>query len=268
MNVPEAPTVDDALSLIVTHLREHPDQVASHGYDVHLPIIWEEYVRVRDGLPKNEYVKAAQFGPELSPAFYAAAWELCRRGIFRPGVKRANEQVTEEGQGGNSYSITPMGRHWLENADHFNYAPTGPTRQAEMLAPFHARFGDGFRQRAQEAVNCYLGTAYLGCCVMCGAAAESILLAVAIERVGDEEGVLKTYRSAGGRGRVENRIVGQVIEPHARRFRSFTDLLNYWRDDAAHGIATSISEIEAYDALGRLLRFAHFVDDHWDIFTR
>jgi len=45
------------------------------------------------------------------------------------------------------------------------------------------------------------------------------------------------------------------------------DLLNYWRDEAAHGGLSDISEFEAYEAMARLLRLAHFVDDHWDELT-
>ena len=46
---------------------------------------------------------------------------------------------------------------------------------------------------------------------MCGAAAESILLAVACT-IKPEEEVLKTYGSAMGRSRVENMIIGQARE--------------------------------------------------------
>lgn len=59
-------------------------------------------------------------------------------------------------------------------------------------------------------------------------------------------------------------MVGRLREPLGSQFRNLTDLLKYWRDEAAHGVISDISEFEAYEALARLLRFAHFVDDHWD----
>ena len=76
-----------------------------------------------------------------------------------------------------------------------------------MVKPYQVRFGPGFYERAQEAVRCYGAHAYLACCVMCGASAESILLAIAIAKKGDEEEVLRLYATAQGRSRVENNIV-------------------------------------------------------------
>ena len=81
---------------------------------------------------------------------------------------------------------------------------------------------------------------------MCGAAAESILLAVAINRRGDAASVLRDYRTGGGRNRVERSLLGQVGEPVSLRFHMFMDLLNYWRDDSSHGVASTIDEPEAF----------------------
>jgi len=44
--------------------------------------------------------------------------------------------------------------------------------------------------------------------------------------------------------------------------------LNYWRDDSSHGVASTIDEPEAFDALSRLMRFAYFVSDHWAALTK
>ncbi len=155
--------VDEALTAIVTRLREDPDRYAMHGYHVYLRPIWEEHIAEREGLDLHaNRSEVASHGLDVSGVFYAAAWELCRRGILRPGIKSNMEQVTEDGQGGNGYSYTPMGRRWLEAVEQYDYIPTEPSRLAEMLAPFGQRFGPGFHQRAQEAVGCYLGTMYLG----------------------------------------------------------------------------------------------------------
>jgi hypothetical protein len=41
----------------------------------------------------------------------------------------------------------------------------------------------------------------------------------------------------------------------------------FWRDDAAHGLASRISEMEAHEAISRLLRLAQFVTDNWPELT-
>lgn len=260
--------VDEALTAIVTRLREDPDRYAMHGYHVYLRPIWEEHIAEREGLDLHANRSAvASHGLDVSGVFYAAAWELCRRGILRPGIKSNMEQVTEDGQGGNGYSYTPMGRRWLEAVEQYDYIPTEPSRLAEMLAPFGQRFGPGFHQRAQEAVGCYLGTMYLACCVMCGGAAESILLALAVAKMGDEKMVLRKYKGRDGTRQVQKIVLGEAAPYVKQRFTAFTDLISYWRNEAAHGIATDIGEYEAYEALGRLLRFAHYAGDSWDDLT-
>lgn len=66
-----------------------------------------------------------------------------------------------------------------------------------------------------------------------------IALAVATTPV-DE--VFKLYRGSGGRGRLENVIVGQETARVKSDFKAFTGLLSYWRDDTAHGILSSIGD--------------------------
>ena len=135
-----------------------------------------------------------------------------------------------------------------------------------MLRPFAQRFGPGFQERAQEAVRCYGAHAYLACCVMCGAATESIVLAIAIAKR-DEETVLAAYRTAQGRSRVENMIIGQASKGMQTEFKNYTVLLKYWRDEAAHGRKSDISDNEAFTSLAILLRFAHYAHDHWGDLT-
>lgn len=259
--------VADAIDVIVDRLRENPDRYASFGYGVYLPTIWWEYGRERNNIPPNAFPEAERqrISEDLSPVFYMAAWELCRRGILRPGVTASRQQSTDAGQAGDGYSLTERGRGFLAAVVPEQFIPIEPNRTAQMLGRFRQRFGDGYHQRSQEATACYGALAYLGCCAMCGAAAESILLAVAIAKSGDEDQTLRRYRAAQGRRNLVNDVVGQ--SRLGDRFRSFMDLLNYWRDETAHGQASAIGEIEAFDALGRLLRFAHLVDEEWDNLT-
>lgn len=126
------------------------------------------------------------------------------------------------------------------------------------------RLGLGFGRRASEAANCHALKCYLASCAMCGAAAEAIVLSVAIAKDGDEKRVLKLYQATHGRRNVINFIIGSAGPGIVAAFKAATDLLSYWRDEAAHGTVSEISEIEAYTALHQLLRFAQFACDRWE----
>jgi hypothetical protein len=208
-------------------------------------------------------INASEAQPFI-PVFCDAAWELCRRGIFRPGRRKPVTTSIGERPLGYGFAITALGRAWLEQVDNVLFIPTEPSRFAQFMDKFRAKLGEGFLQRAQEATRCHSSLAYLACCTMCGAAAESILLRIAIAKTGDEQDILKKYRAAGGRKKVEYIIVGCLRQHLSSQFKSLIDLLSYWRDEASHGGVSDISEIEAYQALNRLLRLALFVDDHWD----
>lgn len=262
--------VDDALQFLIKYLKEPrtPREGQAYGYDLYIPNVCRAFSMQVEGLTIHQHqLEIEQRIPELSAVFYEAAWELCRRGIIRPGVRRHREQVTDDGSGGDGYSLTSRGRSWLAESDTI-FIPTETARVAELLGRYRDKFGDGFFQRAQEAVRCYSSTSYLASCVMCGAAAESILLSLAITKTKDEDQVLKTYRSASGRSRITKQILQGLSAQIQTSFNELTALLNYWRDDASHGTASEISEFEAYEAIARLLRFAHFADDHWTDLTK
>lgn len=258
-------TLEDAAKLIIGFLRNPDHGYASrYGYDIYLPTLMLNYLNKESQGRCN----AEQEFIKLSPIIYAAAWELCRRGIIRPGVNKHGAQATDDGQAGNGYSITPFGKKWLEEGAKDDFVPTEPERFGEMLAPYRKRFGPGFHERAQQAIRSYGAHAYLACCAMCGAAAESILLATAIEKEKDEKDILKIYGSANGRYKVENLIVGKIRDPLQREYRSYANLLKYWRDESAHGKPSKIIENEAYTSLALLLKFAMLVNDNWEELTK
>jgi hypothetical protein len=203
------PSVDDAIGIIMDMIRTRRPEISEYGYDIYLPHVWNRYAIDSGMVLAGDHDALGRVGPSVSGAFYAAAWELCRRGSLRPSVRDSTGPFTTIGAPGNGYSITPMGERWLAAVDPRLHIPTEPSRVAEIFARF-SKFGPGFDQRAQEAVKCYNALAYLACCAMCGAAAESILLAVAIERRGDADAVLRDYRTGGGRTRVERNLLGQV----------------------------------------------------------
>jgi hypothetical protein len=88
--------------------------------------------------------------------------------------------------------------------------------------------------------------------VMAGAAGQSILLAVAIAKVGDEAKMLTEYNGPSGRRKVTDRITGGLTASFVNQFTVALSVLHFWRDDASHGVMTTISEIEAHAILMQL----------------
>jgi hypothetical protein len=116
-------------------------------------------------------------------------------------------------------------------------------------------------------IRCRSAEAWLACCAMVGAAAESVLLAVAIQKEGDEEQVLRTYRSTRGRQAVLNMIEGQAIAPTRNMLTTFAGIVSLWRDDAAHGWASPIGTANGDEALRQLLHMCQWVDREWENLT-
>jgi hypothetical protein len=188
--------------------------------------------------------------------------------VLRPGRAAPYAQL---GGGGDinvdGYSVTVFGRAWLKAAIERREPPSDPSRFAEVIGPFVHRFGLAFEQRAVEAARCYRTGNYLSCCVMAGAAAESILIATAVQKVGDEKSVLNSYRGSGGRDKTIRRITENVNQGLKEQFVAGCQLLSFWRDEAAHGSPTTISEVQAHTARGQLLRFAQLTEDNWERLT-
>ncbi len=252
--------LEDATKLLIELLRNPDyDNFSSYGYDIYLPALVNVYLRRQN---------RAETFKELSSMFYAAAWELCRRGIIRPGVKQYGAQATVDGQAGNGYSITPFGQTWLREAEQDDFVPTEPERFGELLANYKSKFGEGFHERGQQAIRCYGAHAYLACCAMCGAAAESIVLSAAIKKEKDEKQVLRKYSAANGRRNIENILIGKVRKQLQDDYRAYSTLLKYWRDEAAHGRPSNVTDNEAYTSLAFLLRLAMFINNNWDELTK
>jgi hypothetical protein len=145
---------------------------------------------------------------------------------------------------GDLWSITEFGFQWLADASRRSYLDM--SRLSDILALFAARFGPGFAQRAVEAVRTYRTGNYLSACAMVGAAAESILLAIAIaKKKGNEAEILKMYSGPAGRSRVATFVTGNSTPSVAGQFKAALHILHFWRDDASHGVHTTISEARA-----------------------
>jgi hypothetical protein len=266
--------IDDAIEHLVGYLRDEitkpqprtpvtaPEN--KYGCDLWLPIVVRNFWHRRDPTftPGNRFHQEAYYRP-----FYDAAWELCRIGVLRPGViAPMGENTVGWGFQGDGFSLTEFGRGWVRTAA--QHPPSDPSRFSEVLQPFIGRFGDGFAQRAAEASRCHRTTNYLACCVMAGAAAESILLAVAIAKMAGHEGkVLAEYRGPRGRKKITDRITGGLRQGLAEQFVMTSGILSFWRDEAAHGTRTTITEGEAQASLAQLLRFAQLTADNWAVLT-
>jgi hypothetical protein len=259
--------IDDAVYCIIEFVRlsRMGRSDSQFGYELYLPPVMLAYMKENQLCPEDtQYITDCPGYRGISSTFYDAAWELCRRGILRPTVQFVGGHGNTDGGG---YSLTALGQRWIDEGPHCVFVGS-VDRLSELFTKLADRLGAAFLQRAIEAARCHsLGT-YIACCAMCGAAAESILLTVANAKRGDEAAVLATYRAAQGRRKVIEGVIGNAKPAIAEPFRSATGLLSYWRDEAAHGLASTISEIEAHEALGRLIRFAQFANDNWAELTR
>jgi hypothetical protein len=254
---------DDAFDFLIERLAAAPNVTgpnarnATYGCDIWIPTIVQAYWQ-----PRLHGVTFADLSDEHFRPFYDAAWELARIGVLRAGAFMPRGMAVG-GQlfSGDGFSITGFGREWLKDAA--KRPIRDPSRLADVLQGFSKRFGDGYAQRATEAAATYRTSNYLASCVMSGAAAESILLAVATAKVKNEAKVLADYKGSGGRGRVTKLVTSSLAAGLAAQFVTALQVLHYWRDDAAHGTMTTISEIEAQASLTQLLRLAQFASDHW-----
>jgi hypothetical protein len=263
---------DMAAAVLVAELRD----AASRGdlarrspdlYDLDLANVIRRHLD-QDDLVRSGPRPAGSYKHDLrtgARAFYDAAWDLCARGVIRPIAYEIEDRGTSR-LVGHLFAITAFGQAWLTGAKEDLAVPSEYGRFATLLAVFADDYGPAYWARSQEALRCYQAQCYLACCTMSGAAAEAILLALTIRRVGDESKVLAEYQRARGRDWLVNQLKsGQNAEVH-RQVELFADLLKYWRDTAAHGADTAIHEAEAFTALLLVLRFAQFAADRGEAF--
>ena len=169
MSITEFPSevsLDDAMRCIVEVMKVWPREVSAYGrygYDLYIPNVALHYLetvmKVEFNAPGIDAAKN-----RISPAFLTAAWELCRKGILRPGVASIEKQSTDPGHAGGGFSLTKFGRDWLkEGAAFLETVPLEQSRFSAMLDAHAVRFGPAFRERAHEAYRCHFSHAYLGC---------------------------------------------------------------------------------------------------------
>jgi hypothetical protein len=234
-----------------------PTESAGVSYDLYIPEVirycsLDQQTELRQQNPQGMISISVDTNHNAEP-FYDAAWGLCTRGILRPGAVFPSTNFERAPVIGACFFLTDYGKKWLQNPSLSDANPMEYARFAQLLSRHNARFGDAYRLRASEAVRCYEGHTYFACCAMCGAGAESVLLTLATAKIGEAE-ALRTYQQSGGRGRIRNRLIGHARAEMQASFDSYLQLLNYWRDESAHGVARSIGEEEAFTSLALLLR--------------
>lgn len=136
----------DALTYLVGWLRRMPaTQYPNFGYELYIPNVLREFIGRQNPSPGQGVENFfQQNAPHVSSAFYSATWNLCRRGTLRPGIKAYGAQATDDGSGGNGYSITPFGRQWLSESDRDDYVPTEPERLRSITFKGHNHARPGF----------------------------------------------------------------------------------------------------------------------------
>lgn len=245
------------------------NRLADRGYDVCFTKTLAEYKNsVCPNMPHIVIDNDTKLQMEIKckVALSDAIWDLCQKNILRPGVSHINNTVSTLSTVNDGYAVTEYGKNWLTTYDMADLLPADPHKLSSVFAQHQTLYGHNYYKRAKEAVNCYLSGNYLACCVMCGAATESILLSAAfIKR--DRDSVLAEYKSTRGRRRIENLLFGQSPTEIKGRYSKYTDLISYWRDETGHGHDTDVDCDEAFISMLTLLRFAVFIKDHWEEVT-
>jgi hypothetical protein len=261
----DVPSVEDALDFLVDRLRDTPPSTRNYGYDLWISNVTDHYAQLlvprQPGQPHYEWQPVSA---EVSPPFMDAAWQLRRLGVLRPGIRELGLQAVPEGAG---YALTEFGRTWLVEHSSPAYVPTDPGRMASLLTHRRDLFGEVYVLRAADAARCYSAHAYYACCAMIGAAAESILVAAAVVKLG-EAAALKIYRGNSGRKLLTEAVLKGCPAYVAHEFRLHTELIALWRDQSAHAHSDAIGETEAFVNFRGLIKFAQFAEQRWQHLTR
>ena len=106
--------VEDAAAFIVDCIAKPRASAAysSYDYEIYVPNIIFNFLKEIEKPPGHK--STWRDGPrvrELTPVFSEAAWELCRRGILRPGIRSFGGQG--DGHTGHGYTLTTLGRDWI-----------------------------------------------------------------------------------------------------------------------------------------------------------
>lgn len=271
--------IDTAQQFIINKLDEankksllhwaQPNSLADRGYDVCFTKALAEYknsVCPSNPLISIETSTKNEIENKCKMTLSDALWDLCRKNILRPGVSHQNNTFSPVLTVNDGYAVTAYGKNWLSKFSTSDLLPADPHQLSSVFEQHQTLYGYNYYKRAKEAVNCYLSGNYLACCVMCGAATESILLSAAFIKK-DRDSVLSEYKCSGGRRKIENVLFGKARKEIKDIYSKYTDIISYWRDETSHGHDTDVDCDEAFISMLTLLRFAVFIKEHWDEVT-
>jgi hypothetical protein len=260
----QSPTFDEATAFLLQSLRQiisARQRGSEDGCDIQVASVASEWADSRHLL---DVESRSNLSRRINAMFLDAAWELCRRGLLRPGALLSGLKGISDDTG---YSLTTHGEAWLTFAADGDWITLQPDTLSNVFGKYRTRLGEGYYQRSQEAIRCRNADAWLAACAMVGAAAESILLAAAIAKTRDEGRVMRAYISSRSPKRLPDIVVGQAPAHLARAFRSGMGLISYWRDVDVHAQMSAVSALETEQAIHRLLMLAQFCHENWDELT-
>lgn len=185
---------------------------------------------------------------------------ICRLGILRPGRRLK----PDDGIGGR-FSLTKDGRQQLRAAAAHGLVAVAGSAIVSELEPHARLFGEAFIERVVDAVTSHGAGAHLACCAMCGAAAETVLLALAIALGGPVEAVMNEYRASSGRRALMRRIRNGLPSTASSQIESYAKPLDYWRDAASHGLPARVLSGTAFQNLQLVRQLANFVAELWPV---
>jgi hypothetical protein len=268
---------DDVLGALSRYIRQLTEKYARQNNPEPLQFsitasCEETYNRLRI---QNDWTVAV--GTRVGPAyntperilrgmFVDAAWELSRRGVIYPAMLFPPKEVVRFE--GTEFRLSSWGMEWVRLTVGSDVPlPHEFGRFSEHLRKYDSKLGPVYHNRSQEALTCYRAGAHLAACTMAGAAAEAILLKLASSYLNDAGQVGSTYRRRDGRTLLLRQLTSKRPKPVQVAIESFSEVIAYWRDDAAHASDAPIDEPEAFTTLLILLRFAIFADNRWSELT-
>ncbi len=175
-------TIDEAQEFIINHVREWKQGetiLAKANYDIHLNTTVDVYINNHQTTISYPFNNQTPSKYIFRPVFADALWDLCRKGILRLGTNSNPNfscSTTIEDPG---FSMTEFGKEWLSKRKNDALLPADPNKFTMLFSNFQSSYGASYFRRAKEAVSSLQLGNFLACCVMSGAAAESILLSAA-----------------------------------------------------------------------------------------
>ncbi|MBX3072872.1 hypothetical protein KF728_12795 [Candidatus Obscuribacterales bacterium] len=257
-------TEEDAYVFIIECLKNERRRIHDNSHDVSAVKLLELFQQERRVQENNDRLDVTRL---VSGKLLSALWQMCLRGILRPSVSNLNWTAAPDHVHGAGYSVTEQGEEWLKDSARDAYMRVTSKSFARLLEGFESPFGRGYRERAMDAILAFDAGAFLACCAMCGAACESIYLALAIEKDGDAQKVLDIYRRADGRKKLKEMLERNQPGGLIRVLDSGFNVLAYWRDVSAHGASSDIAQAEARAALNELLSLSQLAKDRWQDIT-